>query len=94
MGRFVHAFFLLFSQYRKKYVAGDNYDSILVAFDDENGIGINSTSIDDHRIRNFIEKETPIHYEAMFLTEKDTVRVVYWAYNNKTGWSDRVEFKI
>ena len=90
---FMHSFYYLVN-IEKNMLPGDNYDSILVAFDDENGIGINSTSIDDHRIRNFIEKGTPIHYEAMFLTEKDPVRVVYWAYNNKTGWSDRVEFKI
>ncbi len=90
---FMHSFYYLVN-IEKNMLPGDNYDSILVAFDDENGIGINSTSIDDHRIRNFIEKGTPIHYEAMFLTEKDPVRVVYWAYNTKTGWSDRVEFKI
>ncbi len=90
---FMHSFYYLVN-IEKNMLPGDNYDSILVAFDDENGIGINSTSIDDHRIRNFIEKGTPIHYEAMFLTEKDPVRVVYWAYNNKTGWSDRAEVKI
>ena len=67
---------------------------ILVAFDDENGIGMNSKSIDGSQLTDFMTKGIPIHYEEMFLTDKDPSRVVYWAYVNKTGWSDRGEIKL
>lgn len=90
---FMFSFYHLVNIERNQ-LPGNNYDSILVAFDDENGIGINSKSIDDHRLVNFIQKGTPIHYEEMFLTDKKPSRVVYWAYSNMSGWSDRVEIKI
>jgi hypothetical protein len=70
---------------------GDDYRNILVAFDDENGIGINSKSIEGNQLKMFMEKGTPIHYEEMFLTEKKPHRLVFWGYSNKRGWSERVE---
>jgi uncharacterized protein (UPF0297 family) len=90
---FMHSFYYLVNIDRSQ-LPGNSYDSILVAFDDEKGIGINSKSIDGYQLRDFITKGIPIHYEEMFLTEKDPVRVVYWAYNNKIGWSDRAEMQI
>ena len=90
---FMHSFYYLIHLDRNQ-LPGNNYDSILVAFDDENGIGINSKSLDAYQIKDFMTKGTPIHYEEMFLTEKYPSRIVFWAYNNRSGWSDRVEMKI
>jgi hypothetical protein len=72
----------------------DDYSSILVAFDDENGIGIFSKSIEGHQLKSFLENGTQIHYEEMFLTEKNPSRVVFWGYSQKRGWAERVEYKI
>jgi hypothetical protein len=72
----------------------DDYSSILVAFDDENGIGIFSKSIEGHQLKAFLENGTQIHYEEMFLTEKNPSRVVFWGYSQKRGWAERVEYKI
>ena len=73
---------------------GDDYDSILVAFDDESGMGINSKSITGGQLKNFIANGDPIHYEEMFLTDKNPSRVVFWGHSNKRGWAERVEHKI
>jgi len=75
-------------------LSGDDYESILVAFDDENGIGIMSKSIEGSQLRSFMENGTSIHYEEMFLTEKKPSRVVFWGYSQKRGWAERVENKI
>lgn len=72
----------------------DDYDSILVAFDDENGIGMNSNFITDHRLKEFMKNGTPIHYEEMFLADKPPSRVVFWAHSNERGWAERVEIKL
>lgn len=69
----------------------DDYDSILVAFDDENGIGIHSQGIDGHRLQNFIKKGQRIHYEEMFLTEKKPHKIVFWGHSPERGWAERVE---
>jgi len=71
-----------------------DYQSILVAFDDENGIGINTKSIDGNQLKNFLNNGTPIHYEEMFLTDKKPARVVFWGYSDKRGWAERIEIKI
>ena len=73
---------------------GNDYKSILVAFDDENGIGIMTKSIEGHQLTSFMEKGTPIHYEEMFLTEKKPSRVVFWGYSDKRGWAERAEIKL
>ena len=72
----------------------DDYQSILVAFDDENGIGIHSKSIDGQELNDFIKKNKKIHYEEMFLTEKKPAKVVYWAHSKTRGWAERVEHQI
>jgi len=72
----------------------DDYSSILIAFDDENGIGINSKSIEGNELKNFMQNGTQIHYEEMFLTDKNPSRVVFWGYSPKRGWAERIEIKI
>ena len=71
-----------------------DYSFILVAFDDEDGNGINTTYIDDNRIKQFNENGTPIHYEAMFLTEKKPAKVVFWGHSIERGWAERQEINL
>lgn len=69
------------------------YKFVLVAFDDENGVSINSKFIDGHQIDAFNNGQN-IHYEEFFLVEKRPSRVVYWAHNDEKGWCERYEHKI
>ena len=76
------------------YLPEKDYDFILVAFDDEKGEGIESEYIEGHSLKNFLEYGTPIHYEKMFLTDKNPSRVVYWGHSKKRGWAERFEAKL
>jgi len=71
-----------------------DYKSILVAFDDENGNGVHQTYISDDRLTQFLDTDSPIHYEEMFVTNNPPTRVVYWGISKETGWAERVEFNI
>jgi len=73
---------------------GKDYKSILVAFDDENGNGVHQTYISDDRLTQFLDTDSPIHYEEMFVTNNPPTRVVYWGISKETGWAERVEFNI
>lgn len=90
---FMFSFYYLVN-IERNYLPADDYTSILVAFDDENGIGMFSKSIDGGQLKTFIKTGKPIHYEEMFLAEKNPSRVVYWGYSDKRGWAERVEFNI
>lgn len=90
---FMRSFYYLVTIHRHDLPA-DDYDSILVAYDDENGNGIYSKSIDGFELQKFLNNQGPIHYEEMFLTDKEPSRVVYWAYSNNRGWAERVEIKL
>jgi len=73
----------------------DDYNSILVAFDDENGIGVHSRSIEGIELQNFLNNNKPIHFEAYFdYFDKEPKRMVAWAYANDRGWAERIEHKI
>ena len=65
-----------------------DYDFILLAFDDENGEGIETEFISDHRLKQFLDG-TPIHFEKTFLTEKNPNSVVYWGHSKERGWAER-----
>lgn len=90
---FMRSFYYLVTINRHDLHAND-YDSILVAYDDENGNGIYSKSIEGYDLQKFLNNQGPIHYEEMFLTDKEPSRVVYWAYSNNRGWAERVEIKL
>lgn len=90
---FMRSFYYLVTINRNELPQND-YDSIFVAFDDENGVGIHSTSISDGRLKQFIEQSTPIHYEEMFMVNKVPRRVVFWAHSPIRGWAERVEYPI
>ena len=72
----------------------DDYDSIFIAFDDSNGIGIHSTSIEGQRLDDFIKKGKPIHYEEMFDTDQKPSKIVFWGHSKKRGWAERIERSI
>jgi hypothetical protein len=90
---FTKSFYYLIDITRSMLPEND-YDSIYIAFDDENGIGIESESIKDNRIKDFLQKGTPIHYEKMFMTDVIPAKVVYWAHSKNRGWAERHEIKI
>ena len=90
---FMYSFYHLVNVTRDM-LPGDDYESVLVAFDDENGEGINHNYVKGHRLSNFLTKGDPIHYEEMFLTDKNPSKVVYWGLSKERGWAERVEFKI
>ena len=90
---FTRSFYYLVTINRQDLHAND-YESILVAYDDENGVGIFSKSIDGQELRNFIDNKGSIHYEEMFLTEKEPSRVVFWGYSKERGWSEKVEINL
>ena len=78
----------------KNELPENDYASILIAFDDENGIGIHSKSIEGHQLENFMNG-IPIHYEEFFpYFDKDPKRMVAWAYSKERGWAERIEHKI
>jgi len=76
------------------YLPQKDYDFVLVAFDDENGVSIESEFIIDSRLTKFLEQNIPIHYEKMFLTDRKPAKVVYWAHSPERGWVERHEIKI
>lgn len=71
----------------------NDYDFILVAFDNAEGESIKSIFIDDHRLEEFLTDGKPIHYEQTFMSVLSPVRVVYWAHSKSEGWAERLEFE-
>jgi hypothetical protein len=79
--------------HRHDFPAND-YQHILIAFDDEQGEKINHRYITDNQLTHFMETGNPIHYEEFFLVEKEPSKVVFWAYSNERGWCERIEQTI
>ena len=72
----------------------NDYDYILLAYDDEDGVGIHSEDIKGVRLRNFIENNETIHFENMFNTDIKPTRAVYWAHSTTRGWAERQEVAL
>lgn len=90
---FVRSFYYLVTVNRQDLPEND-YDFVLIAYDDENGNGIYSKSIDGHDLQRFLNGDGPIHYEEMFLTAKEPSRVVYWAHSPQRGWVEKKEINL
>lgn len=73
---------------------GKDYDFILLAFDDKEGLNIESEEIRGERLRSFLQKGTPIHFEKSFLTDREPHRVVYWGHSKTRGWAEREEINL
>ena len=88
------SFYHLVTVHRNE-LPGDDYTSILIAFDDENGIGVHSRNIEGHELQNFLDNKGPIHFEAYFdYFDKEPKRMVAWAISKERGWAERIEHKI
>lgn len=72
----------------------NDYDYILLAYDDEEGIGIYSENITGTRLKEFLEQNKTIHFENMFNTDIKPTRVVYWAHSKERGFAERQEFEL
>lgn len=90
---FMRSFYHAVTVHRHELPAND-YDSVLIAFDDENGIGINSRSITGQMLQDFIHSGKPIHYEEMFMVDKVPTKMVAWAHSKERGWAERIEHNI
>ena len=90
---FMHSFYHLVN-IEPTMLPEKDYDFVLVAFDDENGISIDSEAIKGGRLLSFIENNKPIHYEKMFLTDKKPHRVVFWGHSEERGWAEKYEIKL
>jgi glycosyltransferase involved in cell wall biosynthesis len=90
---FMTSFYHLVTIHRQDFPHND-YQHILIAFDDENGIGINHRYIDGPQLGHFMQTGQNIHYEEMFLVDKDPKKVVFWAYSNERGWCERIEYGL
>jgi hypothetical protein len=88
------SFYHLVTIYRQSLPEND-YSSILVAFDDKDGIGIYSKTIEGHELQNFLNNNGPIHYEEYFeYFDKEPSRMVAWAYSKERGWAERFETNL
>jgi len=87
---FMYSFYYLVTVTRDMLPA-DDYEAILIAFDDKNGIGQNHRYIKGRQLSNFIEKGIAIHYEEMFLTDQNPHRAVFWGLSKERGWAERYE---
>lgn len=90
---FMRSFYHLVTINRHELPASD-YDSVFIAFDDENGIGLHSRSITGQTLEDFINNGTPIHYEEMFMVDKLPSRMVAWAHSKERGWAERIQHNI
>lgn len=90
---FMYSFYYLVNIDRSQLPA-DDYNFVLVAFDDKNGNGVHTKFIDGINIKKFLNGDGPIHYEEMFLVDEVPDKVVYWGHSPERGWSERVEIKL
>lgn len=90
---FMRSFYHLVTITREQFPAND-YQHILVAFDDENHIGLNHRYIAGVELQHFMNTGNPIHYEEMFLVPREPKFMVFWAYSNDRGWCERMEYVI
>lgn len=90
----VNSFYHLVTVHRHE-LPGEEYSSILIAFDDKDGVGIKSRTIEGEELNEFIKKGRPIHYEEFFTyTGNAPVRMVAWAVDKNKQWAERVEHTI
>ena len=89
---FMYSFYSIVNITRQDFP--DKYKSILVAFDDENGVGLNQKYIAGAQLNNFMNTGHTIHYEEFFYTNKFPKRQVVWAINENGEWGHRKEYML
>ena len=92
---FSESFYHLVKLYKHDFPNND-YEFILMAFDDENGLAIHSRNLSKEFLQaNFYSSGNGyFDFEEMFLTSKKPSRLVLWGYSNQRGWCERIEIKI
>jgi len=75
----------------KDMLPENDYESILVSFDDKNSKGIHQVYIDDQRLQDFISNGTLIHYEEMFFSSKIPYKLIFWGISKERGWAEKFE---
>lgn len=86
---FMHSFYSIVNINRQDFP--DRYKSILVAFDDDNGVAVHQKHILGSQLQNFMNTGHTIHYEEFFYTHKLPKRLVIWAINENGEWGHRKE---
>ena len=88
------SFYHLVTIYRQQ-LPKDDYDFILIAFDNEDGLAVHTKYIDGHQLKQFLDNKGPIHYEEYFeYFDKEPTRMVAWAHSQKRGWVERYELAL
>ena len=78
----------------RQQLPGNDYSSILVAFDDDQGNAVSSKYITGKQLEDFMQHKDNIHYEEYFLADRWPSKVVYWAISTTRGWAEKVEIKL
>jgi len=76
----------------RQYFPHNDYQHILVAFDDANGNGIHTKYIVGEELQRFMKTGVAIHYEEFFVHHTTPARIVYWGYSHERGWCERAEY--
>jgi hypothetical protein len=72
----------------------NDYEYILIAYDDEEGRGIHSLEVRGDDLKQFINNNKTVHFENIFNTDVSPSRVVYWGYSSTRGWAEREEITL
>lgn len=78
----------------RKQLPADDYNFILVAFDDKDGKPIHTKNIEGNNLKKFIKGDGPIHYEEMFTVHEKPSRLVFWGHSPSRGWAERVAIQL
>lgn len=78
----------------KENLPNDDYEQILIAFDDKDGVGVDHKYINGEDLKDFLNGKARIHYEEYFLCNRKPTKAVYWPYSSVRGWVDKVEINL
>ena len=88
---FMRSFYHLVKLYKNDF-PHDDYEFILMAFDDEQGKAIHSRYLDKNYINSVLNNGSGyFDFEETFLITKKPTKLVLWAYSNQRGWCERKE---
>lgn len=91
---FMESFYHLVT-FDKSLFKENDYEYFVVAFDDENGIGIHREDLNAEQVRELLSrKDQFVSFERFFLTDKKPYKWVVWAYSKSKGWAERIEHII
>ncbi|MEM7193919.1 MAG: GlcNAc-transferase family protein [Pseudomonadota bacterium] len=71
-----------------------DYDFILVAFDDDQGLCIRRLNVSGAPLKSLMEQGTEVTVNERFLSDVRIARVVCWGYSDARGWLERTEIRL